>query len=333
MGEVVVRQIFQLELVGRAFQPGGVGGRDHRVGQLPDLAHRVLEGAVAVDHDLHGLSGFFPKALLDLVHQRPAVPGEQLDLVLGGLVGAQQAVVRVEAAAVHRGGHDLVQAEHPPGAGGSQQAAGAGAGMDVTMQHILGVVQNGAAVVGKDDLRLGAALPDEAFVIFHIVHAGEGMLFIAEQLPVPLQGQHIAVGVDALFVQRVQAHQVVAHLVRGIAQHQHHLFGAPGDAPQADGEAVAAEDGENDAHRPAAQLGADIPGDVVHSGIVALGTGHDGLGHGDDVAVANGKAVLRGGLQHGIGDDLGQIIAAADDGRADAPGNSTDHTAHIENTP
>ena len=45
------------------------------------------------------------------------------------------------------------------------------------------------------------------------------------------------------------------------------------------------------------------------------------------------NAVLRGGLQHGIGDDLGQIIAVADDGRADAPGNSTDHTAHIENTP
>ena len=174
-GKVVVRQILQLQLVGGALQAGGVGGGDHRVGQLPDLAHRILEGAVAVDHDLHVLAGGLQQLVLDVLHQTLAVPGEELDLVLGGLVGAQQAVAGVVAAAVHRGGEDLVQAEHTLCAGGLEQALGAGAGVDVAGQNVLGVVQNGPGVVGEEDLHLRAALPDELGVVVHIVHAGEGV--------------------------------------------------------------------------------------------------------------------------------------------------------------
>ena len=110
-GEVVVGQVLQLQLVGGALQAGGVGGGDHRVGQLPDLAHRVLEGAVAVDHNLHMLAGLGEHLGLDGLHQVLAGAGEQLHLVLGGLVGAQQAVGLVAAAAVDGGGHDVVQGE------------------------------------------------------------------------------------------------------------------------------------------------------------------------------------------------------------------------------
>ena len=107
-----------------------------------------------------------------------------------------------------------------------------------------------------------------------------------------------------------------------------HLFAPLGDAPQADGEAVAAEDGENHTNRLPAQLGADVGGDLVYSGVVALGPGHNGLGHGHDIPVPEGKAVLPCGLQQGIGDNFRQVVPAADDGGADTPGYCTDHTAH-----
>ena len=202
--------------------------------------------------------------------------------------------------------------------------------MDVAVDDILGIGQDGLGVIGEDDLRLRAAVPDQVHVVGHIVHAGEGVHGVAEQLPVFFQGQHVPVGVHALFVHHIRVDQVIAHLVGGIAQHKNDLLCALGNAPQADSEAVAAEDGENNAHRFTAQLFLYIGGNIVHGGIVALSTGHDGLGHGHYIPVPDGKAILRlgGSLQNGLGDDLHQIVAAADNRRPDAPGNSTDHTAH-----
>ena len=46
-GEIVVRQVLQLQFVGRTLQTGGVGGGHHGVCQLPDLANGILEGTVA----------------------------------------------------------------------------------------------------------------------------------------------------------------------------------------------------------------------------------------------------------------------------------------------
>ena len=68
-----------------------------------------------------------------------------------------------------------------------------------------------------------------------------------EFLPELLLGKGIPVGIHPRLVQGLLAHQMVAHLVRGVGEHQHHLFGPPGKALQEDGEAVAAEDGEEDA--------------------------------------------------------------------------------------
>ena len=196
------------------------------------------------------------------------------------------------------------------------------------MDDIFGVVQDAAGVIGKDHFHLGAGFPDQLSIVIHVVDAGEAVDPVAEELPVALQSQQIPVRIHALLVQTVPVHQVVAHLVRGIGEHQDHFLRALGDAPQADGKAVAAEDGEDDADGPAAQLLSHVGGDIVHRGVVALGPGHNGLSHGDDVPVMEGKALLLGGGQDGCGHDLLQIVSLTDDGGADAPGYSSYHTTH-----
>ena len=75
-GEIIVRQILELQLVGRAPQPLGERRRHHRVRQLPDLALRILEGAVTVHHHLHMLARCGKQPRLDLLHQALAVPRE-----------------------------------------------------------------------------------------------------------------------------------------------------------------------------------------------------------------------------------------------------------------
>ena len=202
--------------------------------------------------------------------------------------------------------------------------------MDVAVDDVLRIGQDGLGVIGKHHLHLGAAVPNQVHVIGHIVHTSEGVHGVAEQLPVLLQRQHIPVGVHALLVHEVRVNKMVAYLIGGVAEHKDDLLCALGNAPQADGKAVAAEDGENDTHGLTAQLGADVGGNIIGRGIVALCAGHNGLGHGYNIPVADGKAILRlcGSLQNGLGDDLHQIIAAADNRRPNTPGNSTDHTAH-----
>ena len=134
---------------------------------------------------------------LDVLHQTLAGTGEQLDGIFIGLVGTQQAVLLIAAAAVDGLGHQIVQTVDDLRTGSLQQALGTGAGVDVTGQHLLGVGQNGTGVVGQDDFHLCAAVPNEVAVILDVVHTSEGVLVLAKQFPIPLQGQHIAVGVDA----------------------------------------------------------------------------------------------------------------------------------------
>ena len=238
------------------------------------------------------------------------------------------AVLIVIAAAVHRGGHDLVQAEHGIGARGGEQALGALAGVDVAGEHGLGVAQDGPGVVGEHDLAFGARALDHAAVIVHIVHAGEGVLFIAEQLAVAGLAEHVAPGVDARSVQLVLGDEVVAHLVAGVAEHKHDLFAAPGNAAQAYGETVAAEDGPNHAHRAAAQLLPNVAGNILNGGVVALAAGHHRLGNPDHVAVAQGKAFAFGCGQNRVYHDAGHIVALPDDRGTDAPRNGTHQTLH-----
>lgn len=77
VGKVVVGQELQFQFVGFPGETGRVGGGDHGVRQFPDAAHRVLEGAVAIDHGFHMQTPFFFDAGLDAVHDGLAVSGEE----------------------------------------------------------------------------------------------------------------------------------------------------------------------------------------------------------------------------------------------------------------
>ena len=175
-------------------------------------------------------AGALQHHVLDAVHEGLAVSGEQLYAVLGGLVGAEQAVIFIEAASVHGLGENLVQADHLLRAGCQQAAFVSGAGMDVTADHLIGVIKDAAAVVGQDDLHLGALGGNQLLVVFHVVHSGEGVFGVAEQLAVFLLGQHVGPGIHALGVQLVLVDQVVADLIGREGEHEYHFLHALGDA-------------------------------------------------------------------------------------------------------
>ena len=165
---------------------------------------------------------------------------------------------------------------------------------------------------------------DQLGVEINIVYAGEGVDDVTERRAELPQRQRVAVGVDPGLVQAVPVNQMVAHLVGGVGQQQHDLLTASRKALEQQGEAVAAEDGEGDADGFAAGLRAHVRGDLVDARVVALRAGHDGLGHGDDVAVAGGDSRLFPGLHDGVGRNLGDIVSLADNGRAHAARDGSD---------
>ena len=266
--------------------------------------------------------------MLDAGNHLVTVDGEQLDGLLGRLVGAQKAKAVVVARAVDARGHDIVQRAHDLGACLLQDTLGARPGVDIAGQDGFGVVQDGTRVVGKDDLCLSAGLFDELLIIGDVIYAGKDMGPVAKMRTVLRKAEHIAPGVDALFIYKIGVDQMVADLIGRIAEHEHDLFAAHGDALEADGKAVAAENGENYTHGAAAELGADIGRDVLHARIVALGARHDGLGHGDDVAVLHGERRALGGGHDRINHDLRKVVSCTDDRGTDAARYCTDHSFH-----
>ncbi len=200
--------------------------------------------------------------------------------------------------------------------------------MDIAADHGVGVVQDRLHPVGEHDLRLGAHGLDQLLIVGHVIHAGEGVDHLAEGGAELLEVQHVVPRVDARLIQLIQAHQMVAHLVGGVGQHQHHLLAAPGDALEQQGEAVAAEDGEGDAHGPAAGLDPDVGGDLGNGGVVALAAGHDGLGHSHHVLVAGLDAVAVQRGQHGVHNAGDDVVALPEDGRADTTCHGADQSAH-----
>ena len=195
--------------------------------------------------------------------------------------------------------------------------------MNVAVKHILGVGQNCSGVVCQNDLSLGAAVLNQLGVVLDIVNTGERMLNVAEQLTELGGGQHITVRVDALRVDTVQIDQMVADLVGGVAEHQNNLLAALGNAPQANGKAVAAENGEDHANGTTAELCAHISGNIICCAVVALRTCNNGFGHGDNIPVMGSQAILFDGIQDRTGNDLGQIIALTDNRSANTHRNST----------
>ena len=108
--------------------------------------------------------------------------------------------------------------------------------------------------------------------------------------------------------------QMVAHLIRGVADDQMDLLKALGHAAQADGETVSGQDGEENNGFVATDLGLDILRDIVNRGVVAVGAGHDGLSYCDNILAVKRKALFLGGVDNTACNDADQIIALTDDG-------------------
>ena len=323
VGKVVVGQELQLQLIGLARQAGGIGGGDHRVGQLPDAAHRVFEGPVAVDHHLHVQPPLLCDPGLDAVHHWLAVPGEELQLLLGGLVRAQHAVLVVIAAAVHRGGHHVSQGEDGL-AHGLEHVPGFVPGVDIAAEHLVTEGGDVAAVVGEEEGGLGPLALNDLPVEVQVVDPGEGVDGGAKGFDKVGLLEVIDPAVPVLQIGRAD-HEGVAHLVVGVAEQNDHLVHGPGDALQAHGEPVPAENGEDQPQLLRGEFIADILGNLIHSDIVALGPGHHGLGHGDHIPVLQGVAVCLLRRIDTVYHDIDDVVPLADDGASDASGNNACH--------
>ena len=119
--------------------------------------------------------------------------------------------------------------------------------MDITAKDMLGVVQDGPAVVGQNDFYLTAAALDEILVVSDIIHAGKEMLVVAEELPVLLLAENIPIGGYPLLIYQILIYQVIAHLVSGIAELKDNFLDPRGNTPETDGKTVPAENGEDHA--------------------------------------------------------------------------------------
>ena len=275
------------------------------------------------------LAAGLAESLAQLLGNGHAVAREELNGLLGRLVGAEQSVFGVVAAAVDASVEQIVEAEHHAGASGLEQALAARAGVDVAGDDGVGVVAQRLHAIAEDDLDLSAGVGDDAGVEVDVVDARERVHRRAEFLAELFERQNIAVRVDARLVELVPVDKAVAHLVRGVGEQQHDLLAAHRHAAQQQGEAVAAQDGERDAHGAAAGLFAHVFRDLVERCVVALRTRHDGFRHGDDIAVARLDARFLPRFHHGSGSDLSNVISLADDGCAHAAHDSSDRS-HLD---
>ena len=275
------------------------------------------------------LAARLAEALAQLLGDRHAVAREELDGLLGRLVGAEQAVFGVVAAAVDASVEQIVEAEHHFRARGLEQALAAHAGVDVAGDDGVGVVAQRLHAVAENDLDLSARILDNAGVEVDVVDARERVHRRAELFAELRERQNVAVRVDARLVELVPVDKAIAHLVRGVGEQQHDLPAAHRHAAQQQRKAVAAQDWERDAHGAAAGLFAHILRDLAERCVVALRTRHDGLRHGDDVAVARLDACFLPRLHHGSGSDLSNVVSLADDGCAHAAHDSSDRS-HLD---
>ncbi len=195
---------------------------------------------------------------------------------------------------------------------------GAEAGVYIAAEDVGRQGGGGLGAVGEDYLALRALLADDVLVVLDVVHAREGVADAAEDAAVFGESEHVGVGVHAAVVHRVLVEEVVADLVGGVGEHEHDLFGAAGYAAQADGKAVAGEDGEDYGDGLAAQLRAHVGGDVVHRGVVAVGTGDDALRHGNDVPLMQLEALLGHCGLDSVGCELDYVVSFAYDRSTDA---------------
>lgn len=95
------------------------------------------------------LSCFLQNLSLDIQYQIRTVPGEQLNRVLRGFIGTQQAVFLVAAASVYRCIKNIVQTAYGLCSALLQYPLGAGSAVDITGEDILCIFQDFSRIVCK----------------------------------------------------------------------------------------------------------------------------------------------------------------------------------------
>ena len=178
------------------------------------------------------LAAGLAESLAQFLGNGHAVAREELNGLLGRLVGAEQSVFGVVAAAVDALIEQIVEAEHDLRTRDLEQALAARAGVDVAGDDGVGVVAKRLHAIAEDNLDLGARILDDAGVEVDVVDARERVHRRAEFLAELFERQNIAVRVDARLVELVPVDKAVAHLVRGVGEQQHDLLAAHRHAAQ-----------------------------------------------------------------------------------------------------
>ena len=166
-----------------------------------------------------------------------SVSREELYRILCRLVGAEQSIVFVIAAAIDRCIQDLIHSIYIR-AFFLQYPLGACTGMDVAVYDVICVIEDLFRMVGEDDLSFSSGSLYKVAVISHIIHSRELMFILAKEFPVLLLSKDIAVWVHSRFIYLIHSEKGIAYLIRRIAEHEHYLFSAHGDSSQADSESV-----------------------------------------------------------------------------------------------
>ena len=101
----MVSQVLQLQLIGGTDKALGITGGHNRIGQLPNLARGILKGTITVDHCFDLMAGRLAHQLANFFGYQHSITGEQLHTVFIRLIGTQQTILGIVAAARHRSGH------------------------------------------------------------------------------------------------------------------------------------------------------------------------------------------------------------------------------------
>ena len=135
VSEIVICQIFQLQLIGQTVQTICIACADNGVSQLPNLTNGILECAVAINHSLYLYAGACDDFLLDFFCNLLCVLREQFDGCFCCLIGAQQTVLCIVAAAVYGCVQDFCQCQNLFAALCQNTAFGAFSVVNITAQH------------------------------------------------------------------------------------------------------------------------------------------------------------------------------------------------------
>ena len=186
-------------------------------------------------------------------------------------------------------------------------------GKQITLCHIIANPDDVLYFfVGENDLDIIA----KGLVVFNVIDACETVNGFAEG-GAEIRLFKAGIGENALFVHQIGVKEQVADLVGGEGELNVKLFAGSRKCLKNSCKAVAAENGENDAHIFAAESCFGVCGDLVDVGVVGLSAGNDCLGNSYDIALFNGKSFIIGGLEKIFGNETDKIISGAEDGHND----------------